>query len=518
MNGMSNRLGAMGAVRRIVVFGLLASAASQGASARLAAAQPGAGLKSALQQVRSADAKRRSAGFERLREIWELPRPAAAGRFSDTPVAPARQGKTAQQSAAVPQPADADVDLIARAIEVGLADPDAEVREAASIALRAAPRSRPSVLSAVVVAIKSSDSAPIRYLMDRNEPILPPLADVIDPLLAKVAADDWTSSRYAESLLRDYGKQADPYADRLVDLALNSLADRADPKRKRDDRRSHKLSILGRITMTETVAEKLLGAAARYTRDELEYVALDLLERPAALKQLVAARPDAISALESWPTVLYSHLCISQTKPSEVREILLAAPQLRPLTMGLLRDKRFLDKIAAEEARAPDSYDKAMFAAFKRACGGELGTQLMVDAEHPVTFRPASAWPETDERRMFPTTTGHGDGFTTIFCTGEVRRADGTHPEHVELFRTNDAMLLGTEVSHPTGMLYDAPTGRFVFMQMVFAAYARGEGKREPGPYQTGSAQIRIEAQDCLPLTIQFFDEMPDIVVTLEKK
>ena len=517
MNAASDRRGACGAVRRIVLCGLLVSGASHWASACLAA-KPGSGLQSALAQVRSVDAKRRIAGFERLREIWALPRPAAAGGFSDTPVARTPRGARTQPSATPPQLADADVDLIAGAIEVGLADPDAEVRKAASIALMDAPRSRPSVVSAVVVAIKSPDSSPIWYLHQHKEPILPPLADVIDPLLAKIAADDWNCSHAAEELLREYGKQADPYADRLVDLALNSLADRADPKRQRDDRRSHKLSILGSITMTETVAEKLLGAAARYARDELEYVTLDLLERPAALKRLIATRPDTISALESWPTVLYSHLCVSQTKPSELRELLLAAPQLRPFTMGLLRDKRFLDKIAAEEARAPDSYDKAMFAAFKRACGGELGTQLAVDNEHPVTFRPASAWPETDERRMFPMTTGHGDGFTTIFCTGEVRRADGTHPEHVEFFRINDAMLLGTEVKHRTGVLYDAPTGRFVFVQMVFAAYARGEGKREPGPYQTGSAQIRIEAQDCLPLTIQFFDEMPDIVVTLEKK
>lgn len=336
MNRMSNRLGATEAVRRIVVFGLLAAAACHCAAARLAAAQPGSGLKSALVQVRSADAKRRIAGFERLREIWALPRPAAPRGFSDTPVAPARQTKTVQQLA------DANVDLIAQAIEVGLADPDAEVRKAASIALMNAPRSRPAVVSAVVAAIKSSDVSPIWYLAQRKEPILPPLADVIDPLLAKIASGEWNRSHAAEELLRAYGTQADPYADRLVEIALNTLADRADPKRKPDYRSSAKLSILFRITLTDAVVEKLLDAAARYSREELGDVATHLLERPAALKRLVAARPDTISALEGGLNlhIVHSHLCESQTKPSEVRELLLAAPQLRPLTMGLLGDKR----------------------------------------------------------------------------------------------------------------------------------------------------------------------------------
>jgi len=66
---------------------------------------------------------------------------------------------------------------------------------------------------------------------------------------------------------------------------------------------------------------------------------------------------------------------------------------------------------------------------------------------------------------------------------------------------------------------YDPETGRFVFLTGVFAAYGIGDTRaEESGPYQTGSAQIRIEASSCEPLVIQFFDEMPNVEITLECK
>ena len=49
----------------------------------------------------------------------------------------------------------------------------------------------------------------------------------------------------------------------------------------------------------------------------------------------------------------------------------------------------------------------------------------------------------------------------------------------------------------------------------VFAAYCMGEGQPEPGPYQTGSCLAQIEAEGCKPLLARFFDEMPDVEITL---
>jgi hypothetical protein len=38
----------------------------------------------------------------------------------------------------------------------------------------------------------------------------------------------------------------------------------------------------------------------------------------------------------------------------------------------------------------------------------------------------------------------------------------------------------------------------------------------EPGPYQTGSAKINIEAKNAKPLHVEFYDEMPEVAITLD--
>jgi hypothetical protein len=58
-------------------------------------------------------------------------------------------------------------------------------------------------------------------------------------------------------------------------------------------------------------------------------------------------------------------------------------------------------------------------------------------------------------------------------------------------------------------------TGRFVLCAQVFAAYSAGKGQPEPGPYQTGSCLTLIEAAGCKPLVVSFYDEMPDVEITL---
>jgi hypothetical protein len=102
--------------------------------------------------------------------------------------------------------------------------------------------------------------------------------------------------------------------------------------------------------------------------------------------------------------------------------------------------------------------------------------------------------------------------------TGEIRGKDGTHPKLVHFFKTNDSMLLGSKQNHQQPLIYDSTNGRFVFLTSVFAAYSTGNDQTEPGPYQTGSAQIRIEAPGFKSLVVQFFDEMPDVKISLETK
>ena len=39
--------------------------------------------------------------------------------------------------------------------------------------------------------------------------------------------------------------------------------------------------------------------------------------------------------------------------------------------------------------------------------------------------------------------------------------------------------------------------------------------KRSRAAYQTGCAQVRIEAKDAMPLVLHFWDETPDLAITL---
>jgi hypothetical protein len=79
-------------------------------------------------------------------------------------------------------------------------------------------------------------------------------------------------------------------------------------------------------------------------------------------------------------------------------------------------------------------------------------------------------------------------------------------------------MLLGTNQDYSEPLMYDHRSGRFVFLTNVFAAYCMGDDQSESGPYQTGSAQIRVEAAGFKPLVVPFFDEMPDVRITLDKE
>ena len=76
-------------------------------------------------------------------------------------------------------------------------------------------------------------------------------------------------------------------------------------------------------------------------------------------------------------------------------------------------------------------------------------------------------------------------------------------------------MLLGERGHQEVPMTFNARTGRFVFITHVFAAYSSGKGQKEAGPYQTGSSMVLIESGGCEPLQVRFYDEMPEVCITL---
>ena len=60
----------------------------------------------------------------------------------------------------------------------------------------------------------------------------------------------------------------------------------------------------------------------------------------------------------------------------------------------------------------------------------------------------------------------------------------------------------------------EAESGRSIdrpgFKQMIVAAR-----QKNPGPQNTGPTYILIEAKNAKPLQVRFFDEMPDVEITL---
>jgi hypothetical protein len=116
---------------------------------------------------------------------------------------------------------------------------------------------------------------------------------------------------------------------------------------------------------------------------------------------------------------------------------------------------------------------------------------------------------------MSPEAHGHGDGITTVIVAGQILREGGAPAVSPKFYRVNDAMLLGERTHDEVPMTFDAKTGRFVFVTSVFAAYSSGDKQPQPGPYQTGSSIVLIESEGCKPLEVRFYDEMPEVRITL---
>ncbi|MCA9016406.1 MAG: HEAT repeat domain-containing protein, partial [Planctomycetaceae bacterium] len=197
----------------------------------------------------------------------------------------------------------------------------------------------------------------------------------------------------------------------------------------------------------------------------------------------------------------------------QLRKQLYQSQKLPLAIMAQSADPRFLPVIQ-ERMKTADSYTGILINACARACGAEAERIVQISETEPGDFKPASAWPGTDPRRKSEEL-GHGDGSTEVIVTGRILRKNKQPVEKPCFYRVNDSMLLGEKIKEEVPITYDKKTGRFVFVTDVFAAYQSGEKKSEPGPYQTGSSMIQIEAQGCKPLTVQFYDEMPDVEITL---
>lgn len=458
-------------------------------------------LEDLLKKTNSEEMSERVLGFEGIASYWDR-RPHMPASFSDTPT----EDKVPKSQK--PEITDANLNNIAAAIERGVNDPSEEVRKAAAIALCYAPRSSDAVQSALLACIKSDDSTVNWYARQQRTEVWPKVELVIEDLIEDLSSQDFSKHYSASELLQHYGEGARPYSDRIAQAIL---------RRENDEDRPLKFYVFCDIGLTEDAIKTLTNRAGELSEEEAAIVALALLEHPDALRLLQAKHPNLIQSLVKYNHRLFEFLCKHQNEPHQTRDWLISAVSLPPSIMGMLREPRFIEEITKLEASA-SNHEKTFLLACKRACGAKADLIIDVDSKHPVEFRPASAWPKSDNRRRSKRASDHGDGLTFVMVTGEIRGADGSHPKTVRFYRTNDAMLLGTQMNDSVPLLYAPESGRFVFYTSVFAAFSLGDDQPEPGPYQTGSAMIRVEASGFKPLVVQFFDEMPDIRVTLDKE
>jgi HEAT repeat protein len=178
------------------------------------------------------------------------------------------------------------------------------------------------------------------------------------------------------------------------------------------------------------------------------------------------------------------------------------------------RDPRYIPVIKQRMQEA-ERNDRVYLAACARFLGEKPERVVKISETDPGDFLPASAWPAFDPKRMSPTVWGHRDGSAPVVVAGRLLMPDGSPAVEPRFYRANDSMLLGEQRRDPVALEYDPRTGRFLFATAVFAAYSVAGDQEEPGPYQTGCAQVIVEATKAKPLEVPFFYEMPDVEITL---
>jgi len=241
---------------------------------------------------------------------------------------------------------------------------------------------------------------------------------------------------------------------------------------------------------------------------------IPLCTYPEAAIEFLRLNPQAVDVPRRDRDALISLMRDPKPGLEPLRDLLFANEQLPLAIMAQLGDPRFRPLIE-RRAKTASNHEKTVLAACARACGAPPERAVTLDESRPGDFKPKSAWPGVDRSRMSPKVSGHGDGSTEVIITGQILRADGASVAAPKSYRTNDAMLLGTRVREEEPLTFNPKTGRFVFATTVFAAYSLGSDQPEPGPYQTGSSLIQIESEGCKPLRVQFYDEMPDVRITL---
>jgi HEAT repeat protein len=244
------------------------------------------------------------------------------------------------------------------------------------------------------------------------------------------------------------------------------------------------------------------------------WLLIPLCRYPDAAAEFLQGNPESVDVPASDHDTMVRLMKAPDPRLEDVQKLLYNSEQLSLSLMAELGERRFLP-LLERKMKTADAHERTHLEACARACGAAAGRVVTISASEPGEFKPKSAWPDTDAKRMSPKMQGHGDGFTTAIITGRILREGGRPVQAPKFYRLNDSMLLGQRTRDEVPIRFDKETGRFVFVDNVFAAYSMGDGQEQPGPYQTGSSIVLIECDGCKPLEVRFYDEMPDVQITL---
>lgn len=247
------------------------------------------------------------------------------------------------------------------------------------------------------------------------------------------------------------------------------------------------------------------------------WLLVPLCEFPEAAVEFLQGNPGVVNVPAQDHDVLIRLMREPDPKFKPLQEMLYKSEHLPLAIIAELGEPRFLP-LLERMLKTADAHAKTLLEACARACGAAAQRVVTISESNAGDFKPKSAWPGTDPSRKSPEVLGHGDGATTVIITGRILREKGTSAVAPKFYRINDSMLLGERMREEVPIRFDKQTGRFVFVTEVFAAYSDGDGQPEPGPYQTGSSIVLIESAGCNPLQVRFYDEMPDVLITLSAR
>ncbi|MHC5056943.1 MAG: HEAT repeat domain-containing protein [Planctomycetota bacterium] len=236
-----------------------------------------------------------------------------------------------------------------------------------------------------------------------------------------------------------------------------------------------------------------------------------LVDRPADALRFLNAHPGLLREASWGGRFLVRVLSRTDAEGEALRRAIRARDDLPAVIMVRTGDRSFLPTVEKRMETA-SQHGRTLLAACARALRGSRspGERVVeISGIEPGDFRPPSN-AGLDRRRMPRGLSGHGDGTTEVVVTGRLLMPDGRPALNPRFFDLNDRFMLGVGRKSPAKIKYSPETGRFIFVTSVFAAYATGRG-----PYQTGSALVLIEADGAKALRVRFFDEMPDVEITL---